>query len=154
MEHPCASCHESACEPVQTTRRTFLLAGLALPVFFAIGAAAGSERRYPIPPDDSVTIDRAAQTIIVRARSHLYAFALSCPHQNNALRWLQKDGRFQCPKHESKYQPDGTFTSGRATRNMDRFAVRQDDAELVVDLTRWFQSDKDPAGWAAAQVVL
>jgi hypothetical protein len=42
----------------------------------------------------------------------------------------------------------------RATRNMDRFAVVQDNTTLVVDLEKWFQSDKDPAGWSSAFVQL
>jgi hypothetical protein len=37
---------------------------------------------------------------------------------------------------------------------MDRFAIRRDGAELVVDLDRLIRSDQDPAGWAAATVAL
>ena len=44
--------------------------------------------------------------------------ALSCPHQNNAVKWVAKDHCFQCTKHDSQYQPDGVYTSGRATRNL------------------------------------
>jgi hypothetical protein len=54
--------------------------------------------------------------------------------------------RFQCPKHESKYTPNGTFTSGRATRNMDRLNIRHDGDMLAVDLSHMLKSDKDPAG--------
>jgi len=79
---------------------------------------------------------------------------LSCPHQRTALHWLQDVGRFQCPKHKSRYQPDGVFVSGRATRNMDRFAVRRDGATIVVDLEKVFKSDVDAAGWAGAVVAL
>ena len=107
-----------------------------------------------MPAADGVTIDKTAQVIVVRYQSHLYAFNLACPHQNQALRWLPKEGRFQCPKHESKYQPNGTFMNGRATRNMDRLAVRLDAGSLVVDVDKMFQSDKDPAGWAAAAVTI
>ena len=118
------------------------------------GDPTGAEHRYPVPAADGVTIDKAAQVIVVRFQSHLYAFNLACPHQNQALRWLPKEGRFQCPKHESKYQPNGTFMNGRATRNMDRLAVRLDAGSLVVDVDTMFQSDKDPAGWAAAAVTI
>jgi Rieske Fe-S protein len=62
------------------------------------------------------------------------------------------DHRFQCTHHDSKYTPDGTYTSGRATRNMDRFPIRRDGATLHVDVTRVFHSDQDAAGWAAASV--
>lgn len=125
----------------------------ALPVAFGTSSAtAGSERLYPIPAGDGVTIDRKNQVIIVRYRGQGYAFNLACPHENTALKWLPKDGRFQCPKHESQYQPSGVFTTGRATRNMDRLGIRVEDNMLVVDLNKFYQSDKNPSGWAAATV--
>jgi Rieske Fe-S protein len=129
--------------------------GAALPVAYgASGVGAGSERRYPIPAADGVMIDRKNQVITVRYQQHLYAFNLACPHENTALKWLPKDGRFQCPKHESRYQPNGTFIDGRATRHMDRLGVRIEDDMLVVDLSKFYKSDKDPAGWAAANVAI
>ena len=84
----------------------------------------------------------------------MYAFNLACPHENTALKWLPKDGRFQCPKHESRYQPGGQFIGGRATRHMDRLGVRVDSNMLVVDVSKFYRSDKDPSGWAAATVAL
>ena len=142
-------------------RRIFLkqvgavLSLAALPVAFGDAvAAAGSEFRYPVPATDGVTIDRKNQVIVVRYQQHLYAFNLACPHENTALKWLPKDFRFQCPKHESRYQPNGTFIDGRATRNMDRLGVRLDDTMLVVDVNKFYKSDKDTAGWIAATVAL
>ncbi len=125
----------------------------ALAVVEATGDPAGSaERSFPFPAADGVTIDRAAQVIVVRFQETVYAFNLACPHENTALRWRQRDVRFQCPRHESQYQPDGTFIQGRATRNMDRFAVKRAGDRLVVDLTRLFRSDQQPQEWAAAAV--
>jgi Rieske Fe-S protein len=138
------------------SRREFLQfagIGLVLSTFtFAEGQAQGSERRYPFPGADGVTIDRKEQVIIVRSQGHVYAFNLSCPHENTALKWLPKDVRFQCPKHESKYQPNGTFMSGRATRNMDRLKIRRDGDALVVDLSHMIKSDVDAGAWAAATI--
>jgi hypothetical protein len=37
---------------------------------------------------------------------------------------------------------------------MDRLGVRVDDNMLVVDLNRFFRSDKDSAGWTAATVAV
>jgi Rieske Fe-S protein len=164
-------CEHCTIDTLRSTdsRRTFLVNAVrfttvALAAFGLSGAVSlpvaeaapisstDTEKRYPIPPSDSVNIDRDAQVIVVRFQAKVYAFALSCPHQNTALRWLPKDMRFQCPKHESKYQPDGTFISGRATRNMDRFAVKKDGPALVVELNTWFQSDIQQADWAAAFV--
>ena len=110
------------------------------------------ERTYPLPATDAVSIDRVAQIILVRSQNHVYAFALSCPHQNAAVKWLPRDSRFQCTKHDSKYTEDGVYMSGRSTRNLDRFVVHQNGAALVVSLDKVIQADKDPAGWAAAVV--
>jgi nitrite reductase/ring-hydroxylating ferredoxin subunit len=125
----------------------------ALPVLELDGASGqGSpdERTYPLPASDGVTIDRETQVILVRYQNRVYAFSLACPHENTALKWRQNDNRFQCPRHESKYQPDGTFISGRATRNMDRFAIRRADDKVVVDLNAWFRSDQQRAEWESA----
>jgi nitrite reductase/ring-hydroxylating ferredoxin subunit len=116
--------------------------------------AAGQEHSYPIPGQDGVNIDRENQVILVRYQAHIYAFALSCPHQNTALRWIEADGRFQCPKHHSKYQPDGVFISGRATRGMDRYAVRREGESVVVNLDKLYQDDQDHPGWLAAVIQL
>ena len=139
------------------SRRQFLqivaaLGFAALPALFVDGVEAAGEQKYPFPAADSVTIDRKQQVIVVRTQGHVYAFNLSCPHENTALKWLPKDNRFQCPKHESKYQPNGTFVSGRATRGMDRFNLRVDGGQLVVDLSGVHEQDKDPRGWAGATV--
>jgi nitrite reductase/ring-hydroxylating ferredoxin subunit len=115
-------------------------------------SVTGDQATYPIPATDGVTIDRDRQVILARAQGAVYAFALSCPHQNTALRWDAHDDRFQCPKHKSRYAPDGTFQSGRATRNMDRFALRRDGGNVIVDLDTLFRSDHDAAAWTAALV--
>jgi nitrite reductase/ring-hydroxylating ferredoxin subunit len=114
----------------------------------------GERVAYPLPSVDGVTIDKEHQIILVRHQGSVYAFALSCPHQRTALKWKEDDGRFQCPKHKSKYQPDGTFISGRATRGMDRYSVKKKGAEIVVDVTKLFREDKEKAEWAAAVVSL
>ena len=55
----------------------------------------------------------------------VYAFALACPHENAAVKWVAKEQRFQCTRHDSRYTPEGQYTSGRATRNLDRFPIRR-----------------------------
>ena len=52
------------------------------------------------------------------------------------------------------YRPDGTFLSGRATRNMDRFAIRRDGQKVVVNLAQLFRSDRQKPEWEAAAVTL
>jgi nitrite reductase/ring-hydroxylating ferredoxin subunit len=115
---------------------------------------SGSEATYPLPPADGVTIDKEREVILVRWEGMIYAFRLACPHQRTMLKWKGKDARFQCPKHKSKYQPDGTFISGKATRGMDRYGVRRTGNEIVVDLDKVYLEDKNSAGWTAAVVKL
>lgn len=143
-----------------------LLAGAFLPIvgrhespteLYALEAGVGrssSERAYPIPAKDGVSIDKGAQVILVRIAQKVLAFNLACPHENTALKWREGDKRFQCPKHESKYTPEGVFTDGRATRNMDRLAIRRQGAQVIVGLDRLFRSDQTPTEWAAAVVTL
>ncbi|MDB4887389.1 MAG: Rieske [2Fe-2S] iron-sulfur protein [Gemmatimonadetes bacterium] len=156
----------------QPNRRDFLrLAGVAAASLGLVAAGARdllamtpalqphpadsvSERRYSVPASDGVVIDRDGSAIIARAAGHLYAFALSCPHQNTALRWESGDGEFRCPKHKSRYRSDGTFIDGRATRSMDRLPIRRDGGQLVVDIDVAIRQDEEPQRWASAFVVL
>lgn len=108
---------------------------------------------YPVPAADGADIDRDNEVILVRDKNEVYAFNLSCPHQNTALRWNETSMRFQCPKHHSQYEPDGEFITGRATRNMDRLAIRRDAANnIIVDPDTLYRSDEDVAEWKAAVV--
>jgi Rieske Fe-S protein len=137
----------------------FARSASALPEHFTIGATralarTGDQLTYPIPAADGAQIDRDAQVILVRWQNAVYAFNLSCPHQNTALRWDDADHRFQCPKHHSQYQPDGTFITGRATRGMDRFSVHRAGEKIVVDVNAMHKQDEDAAGWSAALVKL
>jgi len=127
----------------------------ALTVSFvrALGRA-GDVLTYPIPAADGAQIDKDNQVIVVRYQGKAYAFNLACPHQNTALRWQSEDNQFQCPKHHSRYRPDGVFISGRATRGMDRFAVRKDGGNLVVDVSKFYRQDEDGPQWEAAFVTL
>ena len=154
--------------PLVTDRREFLRAAsafalaaisLGLPIRSVsaqvLASAVGGRKSlsYPIPAVDGVDIDRGNEVILVRDKNEVFAFNLGCPHQNVALRWNDDDKRFQCPKHHSQYQPDGEFITGRATRNMDRLAIRRDAANnIVVDPDTLYKSDEDTAQWRAAVV--
>lgn len=166
----CESC--SGCGRAGTSRRRFL--GVAAAGFGLLGLLGLSsdalglpivttsadpssrmdEKRYPIPSGDSVNIDHAESLIVVRLQNRIYVFNLACPHQQAAVRWLPADNRFQCTKHDSKYTPQGVYMSGRATRNLDRFPIKLEGTQIVVDLDHMIQSDKDPSGWAAATIAV
>lgn len=164
-EHPCVLSRRAALQAAAHAVLGALLAsGLAPALAQALvaaprfvsgqGLARGNVKRYPIPAADGVQFDKEAEVILVRHAGHIYAFNLSCPHQNTALKWDDANGRFQCPKHKSKYQVDGTFISGRATRNMDRLGITQAGNDVDVDLDVMFKQDKQPAEWAAAEVTV
>ena len=129
------------------------LGALAVRYGSALGRR-GSELTYPLPASDGAVIDKQNQLILARYQQKVYAFNLSCPHQNTALRWYPEDGQFQCPKHHSRYRPDGVFISGRATRSMDRLGIRRDGPTLLVDVNKFYREDQNPAEWAAAVVTL
>lgn len=139
----------------------FAAAGLAHAELAALPFGSGTGNRshdgsvtYPLPGGDGVTIDRDNEIILVRWRAHLYAFAVSCPHQRTMLKWRENESQFQCTKHKSKYQPDGTFISGRATRGMDRYPVRIAGGSVSVDTSSAILQDEDEAAWEAASVTL
>jgi nitrite reductase/ring-hydroxylating ferredoxin subunit len=165
-EAPCETCGAAA------SRRDFLREAVSLvacaaalgavpngslpfPVRFASALrGVNGEAVYPIPQEDGATIDRDHEAILVRYQNRVYVFALSCPHQRTPLRWQEEERRFQCPKHKSTFEPNGTFISGRATRAMDRYALRRDGNTVVADLSTLFQEDKDPQRWGQAVVQL
>jgi nitrite reductase/ring-hydroxylating ferredoxin subunit len=130
--------------------------GAAMSIDFISGTGTRAAKAYPIPTADGVSIDKKESVIIARFKDRAYAFSLACPHQNTALRWEERNNRFQCPKHKSRYQPDGVFIEGRATRSMDRFAVALEPqaGELQVNLDALYRQDQHLAQWEAAFVSL
>ena len=156
----------AACGGCELGRRAFVVAAgqaaaamlgvtLLAPLAGAMTARAEDgmdERRYPLPGHDGVAVDGTAGVILARSAGAVYALSLKCPHKGTALRWQPAARRFQCPKHKSRYQPDGVFISGRATRSMDRHAIRHDGEFVVVELGRVYREDLDPRAWEAACV--
>lgn len=172
----CAACplHEAAERPIER-RELLRRVGIGLAALSMLGLASDAaqalsisfarelprehgdgarERRYPIPTADGAAIDRDNSVIVARVNGRVYAFSLNCPHQNTSLRWDDEDNQFHCPKHKSRYGADGTFIEGRSTRNMDRLAIRQDGAAIVVDVDTLYQEDLNATEWNAAFVAL
>jgi nitrite reductase/ring-hydroxylating ferredoxin subunit len=126
---------------------------LAMPLEFTEATRVhGATRSYTLPDVDGAQIDKDNEVILVRWQGAIYAFSLSCPHQNTALKWDDQAKGFQCPKHHSAFKPDGEYIagSGRATRNMDRFAIAVAGNAVTVDLDKLYQEDEDNPQWTAA----
>lgn len=172
-DEPGCGCDDSHDCPLPSSRRRFLrdtfltVAGtmvalgatraqaLAMPLeVITARGRKGNTRSYAIPEGDGAQIDKDNQVILMRWQNTMWAFNLSCPHQNTALRWEAQDHEFECPKHHSKYRPDGTFIEGRATRGMDRLAITRQGNDVLVDLDTLYQEDTNPAEWNAAEIKL
>jgi nitrite reductase/ring-hydroxylating ferredoxin subunit len=131
-------------------------AAFAMPLeFIEATRKTGTLRTYPIPSTDGAQIDKANDVILVRWQGAVYAFGLSCPHQNTTLRWEEKAHTFKCPKHHSEFTVTGDYIpgSGRATRDMDRLSIRRDGASVSVDIDALYE-ETDGAKWAEAVVKL
>jgi nitrite reductase/ring-hydroxylating ferredoxin subunit len=129
----------------------------AMPLAFTSAERSrGSMHSYAVPAGDGAQIDKDNQVILVRWQGAVYAFNLSCPHQNTALKWDDRENAFQCPKHHSKFTPTGAYIadSGRATRNMDRLGIQRAGNGVTVDIDKLYQEDTDGPQWAAAVVKL
>lgn len=129
----------------------------AAPIEF-ISALGGSrqDKSYPIPDKDGAQIDKSNDAILMRWQGKVYVYSLACPHQNTVIHWSDKDTQFECPKHHSRYLPDGEYVkdSGRATRGLDRFAIRRDGNTVVANLDKLYQQDEDTAQWNTAFITL
>jgi Rieske Fe-S protein len=129
----------------------------AAPVGFISAIGGGREdKTYAIPAADGTQIDKANSAILTRWQGKVFAYSLACPHQNTALKWSDKENQFECPKHHSRFTPDGIYIkdSGRATRGLDRLAIRKDGNNVVVNLDKVYQEDDDEAAWKTAFVTI
>jgi nitrite reductase/ring-hydroxylating ferredoxin subunit len=129
----------------------------AAPVELISAVGGGRENKaYAVPAKDGTQIDKDNSTIVTRWQGKVYVFSLACPHQNTAIRWYDKNSQFECPKHHSRYLADGAYVkdSGRATRGLDRFEVRKDGDNVVANLDKLYQEDKDQAAWTTAFIAI
>ena len=132
-----------------------VLPTLASAVGTTTPTSAGTlELRYALPPVDSVAVDEGNEVILVRWQERIYAFSAKCPHRGARLEWRSAEGRVFCPKHKARFRPDGAHDSGRQSRDLDRYDVRREGASLVIRLDMLRRADTDPAGWAAAVVMV
>lgn len=111
-------------------------------------------RRYRLPATDGGLVDAANEVLIVRWGGQVVALSLACPHRGATLEWQQGSGTVYCPRHKARFRADGVHAGGRATRDLDRLAIRRDGGELVVDLSARLRADQDAAVWSVAQIPL
>ncbi len=114
----------------------------------------GAARTYDMPTQDGVFVDTASELAIVRSGGRLFAFSLACPHRGATLQWKAGEQRFYCPKHKARFSTDGAHVSGRATSDLDRFALRRVGSQVSVALDQPLSAKSDSAAWAAAVLVI
>ena len=157
--------------PIATGRRRFLRdTGLAViaalvasglrPGFALAGAVAeirpvrtrGALCSYVIDANDGVMIDVANEVILARSRGKVYAFSLRCPHKGTRLVWHEEESRIFCPKQKARFLAEAQHVSGRKTRDLDRYAIRREGREVVVDTDTVFREDGDNSRWQSAVI--
>jgi nitrite reductase/ring-hydroxylating ferredoxin subunit len=115
-------------------------------------SGAGGQRAYRLPAADGATVDAANDLIIARWQGRVYAFSLRCPHRGTRLEWHADEARIFCPKHKARFRPDGAHDSGRSTRDLDRYGVRRQGEELIVNFAILYRADQNAAAWEGSTV--
>jgi cytochrome b6-f complex iron-sulfur subunit len=85
---------------------------------------------------------------LIRTPEEIYALSVICTHLGCIPNWLESDQKFKCPCHGSGFYKSGINFEGPAPRPMERFAIREENGQVVVDKRRKFQEElgqwKDP----------
>ncbi len=82
---------------------------------------------------DTSTYVPAGRMYVVNANDYLFALSQKCPHLGCHVPYCESSGRFECPCHGSIYDLAGEYITGPAGRGMDRYEVKLDGDNVVVD---------------------
>lgn len=134
-----------------TTRRDFLRTGWKIGGALLIGAAGytGYEALRPLASGargakltvgsvksfatDTSTYVPAGRMYVVNANDYLFALSQKCPHLGCRVPFCESSGRFECPCHGSIYDLAGEYIAGPAPRGMDRYEIKIEGDNVVVD---------------------
>jgi succinate dehydrogenase / fumarate reductase, iron-sulfur subunit len=131
----------------------FLLAGCGSsapvgPVWVTVGIDASDlPVGEPVEVPLSVIVD--AQTIdistwLVRGEDGtLTAFDPRCTHATCGYRWSPDSRQFDCLCHQAAFAVDGTVLYGPPPRPLDRWALRETDGVLEVEVTGSIEPPRD-----------
>lgn len=140
--------------PVGVTRRRFLERGWKLLLAF-LGIEAGittwdflrprlskgfgasiSAGPPEASPEGSVRYFSDGRFYLARVDGKMRALFQKCPHLGCRVPFCESSGRFECPCHGSIFNRKGEYVAGPAPRGMDRFPLRLEGGEVVVDTGR------------------
>ena len=85
---------------------------------------------------DTATYVVEGQLFIANANGNLFALSQKCPHLGCRVPFCESSGRFECPCHGSKFDIGGEWIEGPAPRGMDRYELKLDNGNLVVDSSK------------------
>ncbi len=71
----------------------------------------------------SENVSLGAAWVQRQAGDKIVALSSICPHLGCAIGWSDKKGVFQCPCHESFFEPNGERTTGPSPRGMDPLPI-------------------------------
>jgi cytochrome b6-f complex iron-sulfur subunit len=78
-----------------------------------------------------------AQAWLIPDKSGLLALSAKCTVSRQCLvKWVDINRRFECPCSGSKFQLDGTYISGPAPRNLDRFILHVETSNGIIHTGR------------------
>ena len=78
---------------------------------------------------------------VVRYQGKIYALSTTCTHLGCTPNWLEADKKFKCPCHGSGFYITGVNFEGPAPRPLERWAIGEEEGQLVVDKSKKFQSE-------------
>lgn len=78
---------------------------------------------------------------IVRYQGKIYALSTTCTHLGCTPNWLEADKKFKCPCHGSGFYITGVNFEGPAPRPLERWAIAEEEGQLVVDKSKKFQRE-------------
>ena len=87
-------------------------------------------------PDGTATYVVEGQLFITNAKGNLFALSQKCPHLGCRVPFCESSGRFECPCHGSKFDIGGEWIEGPAPRGLDRYELKLDNGNLVVDSSK------------------
>lgn len=113
----------------------------------------GEPKRVALVADhkDAWTLEKQVElgaVWLLREGDAVKAWSVVCPHLGCAVDKSATEPGFNCPCHDSSFDPAGRRLSGPSPRDMDALATRVEDGFVVVEFQRFRQGtpEKTPMG--------
>lgn len=147
-------------EELQLSRRNlFTLAGWgALLAYFATSAIASLRFMFPNIVYErslkvklgqisdyaigSTTFNDSERVFIIRNQEGIKTISAICTHLGCTVNWSEKNNRFECPCHGSKFNTEGKVVSGPAPKALDWLEVKASPNKRLV-VNKGKKVDKD-----------